>query len=882
MALEVPKAEKVYTTTYQNFRGVDYTNDASNAWYRRSPTGLNMLPTMDGKPYKRKGWEIELTPADFRSAVDAEYPSPETSPVTSSTPVIPDKTYYFELGGYSYLMIFNNLGVFSYYQNPQDSSASAFPRLLVYHRKYIDANNTAHEFPAKPDSKRAFFFEGGGTAGFYMFVGMNLYRYDGARFLEVEPYVPMVLFACDASGAGTQLESVNILSNKRIVGYTCDGVKTVYVIPQGFDTGTVTIEQLDENGEWQTLTAGTDYTLDATDGTATFATAPQVSAAGEDNMRITYVPNPANQTTWQYTDVTVNRGEKTITSKQTTYQYQYNFEKKDNGVWETENVTYAHGGATFDASNCLINSTTKQKQLNVQYISSNTWTNLSSSYYYSEESAYTNDYYVRGNIALFTSNIPPSSSKSVTDYGSWEYITGKKRNINGKVYTNYYRRLRKIIVTQKYRVRISYSMRKYTNPMVQAFSTCAKTLVFGTGIINQVFMTASPVKDYNTRVWYSMATDPSYFPDTNYIEVGATDKPIMGLLKVGEFLGVIKKGTATGTSIYLAYPTSFDDDTTYAVKQNVNGIGAISSGAFNSLNEEPLFLSQDGIMGIEVSEDDTDRQLRNRSFYINKPMCAEDCLSKAISFVHDGMYYLAVNNKCYVLDGSQKNSWENTKTNLQYEAYVLDNVPAQCFCTFDKELWFTDFKGNLCRFMTEEDNAYHDAYSVDAPVWTTTTSPTNNVYAKTALTGTNTEFNVSDTIKKTDTDTWYTITEVGDTTVTVGAGVPINAVWSTIADDDGAAHYFKNFRKKGNVVSLLPSSDSGVDVYIKADEKDPIYVGTVDAKNNELPFDYYTRKKVKKYKRLQIICKNNILDDSFGIDQIIKSYTVGNYAKARK
>ena len=73
-----------------------------------------------------------------------------------------------------------------------------------------------------------------------------------------------------------------------------------------------------------------------------------------------------------------------------------------------------------------------------------------------------------------------------------------------------------------------------------AFSQCGRALVFGSGIVNQVFMSASPSKDYTSRVWYSAATDPTYFPDTNYIEAGASDTPIMGMMKVGQYLGIIK------------------------------------------------------------------------------------------------------------------------------------------------------------------------------------------------------------------------------------------------------------------------------------------------------------------------------------------------------
>ena len=45
---------------------------------------------------------------------------------------------------------------------------------------------------------------------------------------------------------------------------------------------------------------------------------------------------------------------------------------------------------------------------------------------------------------------------------------------------------------------------------------------------------------------------------------------------------------------------------------------------------------------------------------------------------------------------------------------------------------------------------------------------------------------------------------------------------------------------------------------------------------------FISRRKLKKYKRLQIIIKNEGLSEGFGIFQIVKTFTVGNYAKKIK
>lgn len=401
------------------------------------------------------------------------------------------------------------------------------------------------------------------------------------------------------------------------------------------------------------------------------------------------------------------------------------------------------------------------------------------------------------------------------------------------------------------------------NSSRQAFFNTTRNANFMNGLANLLFVGGTPDKDFSSRVWYSGLNNPKYFPDTNYVEVGSNDTAVMGLCKINDYLGVVKQSKTTDTTIFLLYPTSFEDDTAYAVKQIANGVGALSKYSFNVLGDETLFLSPDGIVAIDVS-DDADHRIKNRSYYINKPMLSEGDLSTSYSFIYDGMYLLAINGRCYVLDGNQKTSWETSKTNLQYEAYYWENVPALYFAKCNDLLWFTD-GNNLCRFKTKND---------DEPYC--------------------------------DNDE------------------PIRAKWTTILDDDRASNYFKNLQKKGNVVTLLGEELTSAKVYISKDGQEPIFVKEVTPKYEEVeiteeefnaqktkyfvivedkyvrcaddsvysdeetyyvlvtivgvPVDMYLRKKVKKYKRLQITIEND-KNEPFGVNEIVKCYVLGNYAK---
>ena len=229
-------------------------------------------------------------------------------------------------------------------------------------------------------------------------------------------------------------------------------------------------------------------------------------------------------------------------------------------------------------------------------------------------------------------------------------------------------------------------------------------------------------------------------------------------------------------------------------------------------------------MAIEQSLNENDRQVKNRSYYLNKKLISEASLENAISFIWNGFYIVCVNNHCYVLDGAQKSSWVNEKTNMQYEGYYWENIPAVSFAHYDGKLWFADESGNLCRLkdlFTDGDDLYNDN------------------------------------------------------------GAPIECEWSTVLDNDGVTNYFKNLQKKGCLVTLLPLDNTGADVYVKADDKDPVLIGSISANNLEVPAEFYLNKKIKKYKRMQIIIRNNNLNQGLGIQEIIKVYTVGNYSKNR-
>jgi hypothetical protein len=380
-------------------------------------------------------------------------------------------------------------------------------------------------------------------------------------------------------------------------------------------------------------------------------------------------------------------------------------------------------------------------------------------------------------------------------------------------------------------------------------SGCTAVTHYSQSALDQVFITGNP--DQPQYAYYSELGDPTYFPDLNYLLIGSGGTKIMGFMNIGLYLAVVKENSGEDTTVFLVSPTTVQDSaittttsngsTTkyenrieYKVQPATTGIGAVSRHCFRSLNDEPLMLSQTGIHGMVSTNITSEKIMRNRSKFINKKLLAEPNLENAVSEIWDNYYIVALNGNAYVLDGRRK--VRDGLGGYFFECYFWDNVPANCFATFDNELYFGTQDGKICKFKRGTDMT---VYSDD--------------------------------------------------------GAPIKAVWSTPLDSDGAAHYFKTMQKKGSMCTFAPFAQSSVDVYVQTDGKEKIYVGsaainegidfahvdfskfTFDATTT--PRDKFFNKKFKKYKRMKIILENNAVNEGFGVHSITKTVALTRYAK---
>ena len=401
------------------------------------------------------------------------------------------------------------------------------------------------------------------------------------------------------------------------------------------------------------------------------------------------------------------------------------------------------------------------------------------------------------------------------------------------------------------------------------------------------------------RVYYSDVSMPFVISDLAWFDV---DSEVVGFTRSNSYLAVLARDNGRST-IYLASETSRvvdseknETETYFSVKESNAGIGAIAPKAIATLSDEPMFLSKTGVFGI-LTNWTSEKYAVNRSSRINRKLCKEPNLETAVAVAFNDYLYLAVNGRMYVLDGRHKES--DRAGNKPLEAYYFEGLPAiESMFVINDKMYFAD---DSDIYTWNDDLPDTERYYDDA-------------YLKTA---TEVLYQISDSQAEEPTGEWTNVKpipaegeflwykvafddsseeitleefEVGDKRLT---GDAVCARWCSVYDDDGSPQRLKTLMKKGSMVTLVPHFRSGCEITLAKDGDIFEYLGSFDSdlqsfeyidfsrfsfNANAVAFDAFTRKKIKKYKRLQIQIENNKAEP-FGLTQITKTYTMGNYAK---
>jgi hypothetical protein len=373
---------------------------------------------------------------------------------------------------------------------------------------------------------------------------------------------------------------------------------------------------------------------------------------------------------------------------------------------------------------------------------------------------------------------------------------------------------------------------------------CTIAGIYGGKSQDRVFLSGNP--DAQDTDWRCESNNPLYFSDLSYTKVGADGAAIVGYSAISDSQAIIKADDRSETTIYFR---GYNIDTTtskvqFPVRRAAAGAGAVAKRAFAYLPEEPVFLSRTGVFALTSSNITALQVARNRSYYVDAALTKEEHLENACAVVWNGYYVLAVNGHAYVLDTNQNVAYKpQSYGDYVYECYYWNNFPAVRMMESRGNLYFGTSDGRICKLNTDIDTMQE--YSDGG-----------------------------------------TLGEDGRIT----GGTAISAEWHTKADDDGDFMTYKTMVKRGSGVMMKPYTRSSIQVYART-ERDfgrKIREGIADIfswtdidfsrftfNSNDAPQVLPFNSKVKKYKTLQLIMKNDAMNEAFGIFGIIKRYTIG-------
>ena len=372
---------------------------------------------------------------------------------------------------------------------------------------------------------------------------------------------------------------------------------------------------------------------------------------------------------------------------------------------------------------------------------------------------------------------------------------------------------------------------------------CTIVSTYGVGTNDRLVLSGNP--DYPNRDWISGLNDPTYIPDLSYSTVGSESTPILGYCRVGSQQAIVKADDGRDSSIFLRSASTNDKgEAIFPLQQAIAGVGAVAPGSFGSLLDDPLFLSRNGVYAIASNAITSEKLAQSRSFFVNAQLTKEPDLRDAEAVIWNGMYLLALpDGHVYVMDGRQQKSYRSASLgDFVYECYYWEHVPARSWlCVRDdveEELYFGTADGRICKVNSDIEGMAR--YADD--------------------------------------------------------GEAIDAVWATKYDDDGTPALLKTMIKRGCCVTIKPYARSSGTIYFRSDrtggEEREVARKTMDIldftdidferftfNTDDSPQEIFLNRKVKNYKRLQLIVRNSEVNEGFGIFQITKHYVVGNYAK---
>lgn len=266
----------------------------------------------------------------------------------------------------------------------------------------------------------------------------------------------------------------------------------------------------------------------------------------------------------------------------------------------------------------------------------------------------------------------------------------------------FYSAIGKSVVDGRDNVRIRY--KKAIDSNKSQINKCNILCVYGYGgSNNRVFLAGNP--DLANIVNYSHINNVTYMPADNTIVTGLEVVPVTAMVRLNDGkMAVLKDVSDTDATLFKIGYATYNSDERFTIEGSVKGEGNIAKFANDTLINEPLILSSNGVFALNTATLTDEIYVYHKSYYIDNKLKQEPNLGSAVGIVNDGKYYLAINDHVYVADSRFKTTNSNSKySNYQYEWFYWTNLPVRMWFVWNNELYFGDKYGNICKFRDNED-----------------------------------------------------------------------------------------------------------------------------------------------------------------------------------
>ncbi len=352
--------------------------------------------------------------------------------------------------------------------------------------------------------------------------------------------------------------------------------------------------------------------------------------------------------------------------------------------------------------------------------------------------------------------------------------------------------------------------------------------------------------NYQNYNFHSMADDPAYFGDLSYYKIGTEEYPITGLLQIFNTLLTLKEN-----KVFIQSGANSENDLmsrVYPVTGGAECAGCLTPfGACNFL-DDPVFISKMGLEGLDkLSNNASERYVGHRSKWIDGLLC-RDNLADAYTAEYNGYLLILIDGTVYLADSRMLSGG-------QYEWYVWDSIslyergefyPAKIVKVFDNQVFFGTANGYVLK--------------MNFDMTASTGELLSSAYVDDA--GASTE-------------------------------LPITAYWAFCYDDFNRPNEYKTLTKMGNVIHARAMPRSVVKVAYRTDSEPETLIGKINTGYfdfADIDFEDFTfntfeqtdivfKKRVKKFKRLQIVLYSDEATKPFGIYSLTMAAKIGNYYK---